>query len=231
MACVVRDKAERNGKKRSPFWYACFTDATGKRLKKSTGLTSRSRAMKMAMQLQRAADMARERTLTEEKARELISDIVASVHGGEGLRTFTARHWFDHFCKIKTDSQDGKTAAKYEQVKREFLDFLGTKADLNILAITSADVRDFRDHRKGKGLSATTLNDDITILSAYFNGAWRDHVISNNPCTAIEAVKDSVSPAKRRKQPFTIQQIEALLDKASDDWRGLIRTALYTGAR
>jgi len=92
-------------------------------------------------------------------------------------------------------------------------------------------VRAFRDHRKKTGVTATTLNDYLTILSAYFNGAWRDHIISNNPCTAVELVKDSVTPTKRRKQPFSIEQVEALLAKANRDWRGLIRTAFYSGAR
>ena len=178
-----------------------------------------------------AADIARQRTLTEERAREVISEILASVNGGEGLRSFTVRQWFEHFCKIKVDSQDAKTASKYEQIKAAFLEFLGPKADLNILAITSGDVRTFRDHRKQSGVTATTLNDHLTILSSYFNGAWRDHVISNNPCTAVEPVKDKVSPAKRQKQPFTVEQVKALLDHANGDWRGLIKVAFYTGAR
>lgn len=232
MACVVRDKAERNGKPRSPFWYACYTDATGKRLKKSTGLTSRSKAVQMAMQLQRAADKARERTLTEERARELISEIVASVHGGERLRMFTVKQWFDHFRKIKAKSQSPKTALKYEQIARQFLDSLGdAKANLNILAITSDDVRRFRERREASGLAATTLNDDITILSAIFNGAWRDHVISSNPCTAIEPIKDSISKKKRRKEAFSPGQVSTLIKVADDDWRGLIMIAFYTGAR
>jgi len=187
--------------------------------------------MKFAMQLQRAADMAIERTLTEEKAREFISDIVKSVHGGEGLRTFTVKEWFDHFRRIKAKSQSPKTAAKYEHLSDRFLDFLGPNADLNILAITSDDVRKFRDHREASGLSATTLNDDLTILSAIFNGAWRDHVISNNPCTAVEAVKDRLSKKKRRKEPFSAEQVAALIETAEGDWRGLVRIAFYTGAR
>jgi integrase len=183
------------------------------------------------MQWQRAADMARQRALTEERAREVISEIVASVNGGEGLRAFTVRQWFDHFRKIKAKSQSPKTAAKYKQLARQFLDFLGPKADLNILAITSDDVRKFREHREASGLSATTLNDDLTILSAIFNGAWRDHVISNNPCTAVEPIKDRLSKKKRRKEPFSPEQVAALIETAEGDWKGLVLVAFYTGAR
>jgi len=185
----------------------------------------------MCLHWQRAANIARERALTEERAREVINEIVASVHGGEGLRTFTARQWFEHFRKIKAKSQSPKTALKYEQVTRQFLDFLGPKADLNILPITSEDVRKFRDRREAGGLTATTLNDDITILSAIFNGAWRDHVISNNPCTAVDPVKDKLSKKKRRKEPFDRDQVAALIKTAEGDWKGLILVAFYTGAR
>src|SRR6202008_631083 len=104
-------------------WYCAYTDATGRRLKKSTAETSKSKAQKICTQWQRAVDMARQRTLTEERSREIISEILASVNGGEGLRSFTVRQWFEHFCKIKTDSQNPKTAEKYEQIKTEFLDF------------------------------------------------------------------------------------------------------------
>jgi len=187
--------------------------------------------MRMAMKLEEAARLARVRRLTEERAREIISDMVADVHGGEGLRSFTTRKWFEHFAKIKADSRDPRTAAKYEQVKTEFLSFLRHKADENILSVSSADVRGFRDHRKASGVTATTLNDALTILSAYFNAAWRDHVISNNPCTAVETAKDDLTPAKRQKQPFTIAQIKSILEAAKGDWPGLIRVAFFTGAR
>ena len=217
-------------KGRSPFWYCCFRGPDGRRMKKSTELTARSKAMEVCKRWQRAADMARARTLTEERAREVISEIVASVHGGEGLRSFTTRQWFEHFAKIKKASQDPKTVAKYEQIKTEFLDFLGGKADLDVLSVNSADIRAFRDAGKDR-LSATTLNDKLVILSAYFNGAWRDHVISNNPCTAVEEVRDDLSPKKRQKQPFTLPQVRALLAKATPDWQGVIKIAFFTGAR
>jgi integrase len=228
MPYVVKDVRGR-----SPFWYAVFRDATGRRLKKSTGFTSKSKALQLAMQYQRAADIARQGTLTEKRAHDVISEIVASVNGGVGLRTYTVRKWFEYFYKNKAKASDPATAAKYAQIKREFLAFLGPKADLNILTVTTDDARAFRDEREKTGVSASTLNDSLTILSAYFNGARKGQppVISNNPCVGIEEVRDNVTPAKRRKQPFTVEQVKALIAAASDDWRGLIKTAFYTGAR
>ena len=45
---------------RSPFWYAVYRDETGRRLKKSTKLTSKSKALEMAHMLQKAAKEARQ---------------------------------------------------------------------------------------------------------------------------------------------------------------------------
>src|SRR4029077_17424399 len=110
MASVARDP-------RSKFWYACFYDHRGKQVKRSTGLTSRSRALRMAVKLEEAARLARARTLTEDRARGITSEMIADSYGGEGLRTFSPREWFEHLAKIKADSQDSKTVAKYEQIK------------------------------------------------------------------------------------------------------------------
>ncbi len=130
VACVVRDKAERNGKRRTPFWYASFTDATGRRVKRSTGLTSKSKALEMARALQKASDEGRRGALTEARTRELLSEVLQSVNG-EGLRVFTVEQWFDHFVKQKKKSRADKTAARHEQMMVEFIEFLGHRARLN----------------------------------------------------------------------------------------------------
>src|SRR2546430_1147702 len=226
MACVVRDKAERNGKPRSPFWYACFTDATGKRLKKSTGQTSRSKALKMAHTWQKASEEASQLRLTEASAREVISELMQSV-GGESLTVFTVEQWFGHFVNQKKKSRAAKTGARHAQTMRGFIEFLGPKARLNIAAITSKDIADFRDRRQSLGLAPATVNLDVTILSAAFNSALRQGHVSVNPCLAIEPLKNK----PQRKGVFTPQQIAALLKAAEGDWRGLILLAFYSGQR
>ena len=217
MACVIRDKSKRDGKLRSPFWYACYTDAFGRRLKKSTGLTAKSKALEMARTLQKASDEARRGALTEARTRELLSELLQSVNG-EGLRVFSVAEWFDHFVKGKRKSRSGRTAVLYEQIKKEFLEFLGPRARLNIAAITSRDIADFRDLRHAKGLAPATLNLDITILSAAFNAAWKQGHVSVNPCAAIEDLRDKA----QRKGVFTPEQVAALLKTAKADWRGLV---------
>lgn len=222
MAYVVKD-----ARGRSPYWYAIYRDAIGKRIRKSTGLTAKSKALEFARTLQRASDEARRGSLTEARARELVSEILVATTG-ETLRFFTVRQWFDHFVKEKRKTQSDKTARRYEQVRDLFLECLDKRADLNVAAITSKDIADFRDYRQSLGLSPATVNLDVTVLSAVFSAAHKQGHIPVNPCASIKPVKDR---SAQRKHVFTPEQVRVLVKTAKGDWRGLILVAFYSGMR
>ncbi len=226
MACVIRDTTKVNGKLRSRFWYACFTDPLGRRLKKSTEQTSKSKAKKVADAWEKASEEARQLRLTEARAREVISELMQSV-GGESLTVFTVEQWFEHFVKGKKKSRSDATGMRHEQMKREFMAFLGHRAKLNIATVTSKDIADFRDRRIALGLAPATVNVDVAILSAAFNAALRQGHLTFNPCLAIERLKNK----PKRKGVFNPKQVTALLKAAKGDWRGLILSAFYTGQR
>jgi integrase len=221
MAIVVRDSRNR-----SPFWYACYTTADGRRLKKSTKETNQAKAKLIADALQNAENMAAERTLTAVRTRELLSEVLQRV-SGEKLRVFTVRQWLEQFAKQKRKSRSHKTALRYDQMMNEFVEFLGSRADLNIAAITEKDILDFREQREAKGLAPVTLNLDITVLSAAFNAALRQGHISVNPCTGVEPLKDKAT----HKKTFSPEQVSALLSAANGDWRGVVLVGFYCGMR
>jgi integrase len=222
MAYVTKDARDR-----SPYWFANWRDQTGRRIRKSTKLTSKSKALEVARALQKASDEARRGTLTEARTRELLSEVLQSVNGGEGLRVFSVADWLEHFLKGKRKSHSERTAAVYEQTTREFIEFLGPRARLNIAAITSRDIAGFRDARHSKGLAPATVNLDVAMLSAAFNAAWKQGHVSVNPCLAIEPLKDK----PQRKGVFTPEQVSALVRCAEGDMRGLVMVAFYSGQR
>src|SRR5262249_23095127 len=78
-----------------------------------------------------------------------------------------------------------------------------------------------------KRLAPATLNLDINVLSAVFNAAVRQGLVTANPCAAVEKVKNKAE----RKSVFTPEQVSALVKAAEGDWKGLILTAFYIGAR
>jgi len=114
MAIVVKDSRNR-----SPFWYACFTTADGRRLKKSTKETNLAKAKIIAETLQRAEDTAAERTLTAVRARDLLNDVLQRV-SGEGLRVFTVKEWFDHFANQNANRRARKRRCATSRCTRSF---------------------------------------------------------------------------------------------------------------
>jgi hypothetical protein len=176
----------KDARKRSPFWYACYTDATGRRLKKSTGQTNKAKAVEVCRTLEPAELVARERALSEIKTRDVLNEVLQRVTGKE-LPMFTVRQWFGHFVRQKKKSPSGKTAARHEQMMRVFIAFIGTRADLSIATVTPKDIADFRDSREAHGLAPSTVNLNVTILSSAFNAAQRRGYVTVNP-------RDSASP-------------------------------------
>lgn len=216
----------KDSRSRSPYWYACVSDADGRRLKKSTRQTDRTKALKIAETLQTAWDEVKKQKLTQTRARVLLSEVLQHI-SGESLRVFTAKQWFAHIAKQKRKSKAEKTALRHEQMHDQFLEFLGTRSNMNIAAVTSKDILDFRDQREAKGLAPSTVNLDITILSAAFNAALREGHTAVNPCAGIEPLKDKAT----RKKIFTPEQVSALVSAADGDWPGVIMVGFYCGMR
>jgi len=77
---------------RSPYWYCAYTLPNGKRAFKSTKETDRQKAQAFCSTLQRASNLGAGGSLTEARARDLISEIVeASL--GEPLKFYTPEEW------------------------------------------------------------------------------------------------------------------------------------------
>src|ERR1700710_375564 len=83
MFSVARNNAMATIHKRneSPFWVCCYTAADGRRLKKSTKQTERTKALEVCLAIERAEKMARHGTLTEVRMRELLAEVLDRATG------------------------------------------------------------------------------------------------------------------------------------------------------
>ena len=212
---------------KSPFWYCAYRLPNGKRVFRSTKQTDRKAADEFCRRLEYASHESKAGRLTEARAHELISEIVERATG-EPLRHYTAEEWLREWLQGKKATKSEGTFLKYENAIDNFLASLGPRAKLNVNQIAPRDIFRFRDAEIADGKSPSTANDRVKIVRMAFTTARRQGLITHNPAEAVEMLTEDSEPAK---QPFTVEQAEAILGAAKGDWRGAIMVALYTGAR
>jgi integrase len=220
---------------KSPFWIACFngvgSDGKVRRFKKSTKTTDRKLARNLADEWEALEKKAGEKRLTETRCRKVIADMYDRIIG-EPLHFRTAREFLVEWVKGKKNEVELRAYFKYYQIVHEFLTHVGIKADRLLREITPVDIRSWRDSLKRKGLSAPTVNHAVKILRMPFKAAHDAGYIEINPCTKnqVRALRDEARNVS--KDVFTPKQLASLLDVASsEDWKGAILCAYFTGLR
>src|SRR4029079_1627180 len=176
-------------REQSPYWFCCYTSATGQRLKKSTKVTirpvkgekrkdgssksaadKRTEAWEVCLAIERAENHAKNGTLTEQQAKKIIGEIVERTTG-EPLRNYKICDWLDQWLQMKERVRAGKTMDRYRQVIRDFIISLGSRANLELSHVTPKDVLAYRDFITGTGKTARTANLSVKVVSAAFNAA------------------------------------------------------------
>ena len=212
----------------SPFWFAAYRAADGRRQKKSTKQVGKARAEAVLAQLVEAERLAGQKIMTEAQGRRLIAEIVERTTG-TSIQFHTCREWLEEWCASKTGATSERTLMKYKQITRDFLNHLGDRAQLALAAVTPRDVRSFRDAMVGHGHAPSTINQTVRkILSAPFLSAQRLGYLQTNPCVAVEVLKDEYEGTR---DVFTEEQVSALYAAAEGDWKGVILAGYFTGLR
>jgi integrase len=215
-------------KPRSPFWFACFTDADGRRTQRSTKQSDRKKAQGIANQFERAAKLASEKRLGESQARRVLSDIY-EITNGEALRAATAREWLLKWPETRKDGLSYRTYQAYVQVGRDFLESLGAKADRDISQVTRADITAYRD-QVARLTSTANANKLLKYLRVGLGAAWKDGLLQDNPAAKVDRLARKEGESTERR-PFTLPELKTVLARATGEWRGLILFGFYTGQR
>lgn len=211
----------------SPFWTAVYRNEQNVWTKKSTKKTARTTALALAIEWERAAQLGRDGILTESISREIIGGILERTTG-EKLRQSTLREFCDEWLRGKTTSRQGGTSTRYTATIQRFCEFLASKADRPIAAVTAHDCQRFYDFLAEKDLAPATLVVEMKTVSSVFNQARRLGLIETNPATAVQ-LPQRIRQVKR--QTFTPAQAQMMLDAASLEWKTAILLGLYGGLR
>lgn len=207
----------------SKYWHANFTLPGGGRTNRSTRETDPKKAAKIA----EGFELAARHRMTEGQVRRVISELYERI-SGTPLTSATVREYFVGWLERKRVENADSTADRYASAVRPFLDFLGARADAELMFVTAKDLTKFRD-AQAKRLSVASANLCLKILRVAFAQAFRDGLINDNPATRVAIIKRQGAVSVRRA--FTLPELQRLLAQASDEWRGLIYFGFYTGQR
>jgi integrase len=206
---------------KSPYWIAGFTLPDGRRTQRSTKLTDRKGAMKLALQWEQAAA----NRITESQARRVLSDIHEQIHGTR-LASPSVTEFVAQWLGRKQGETKAITHTAYRHAVDEFAAFLGDKASQPIHYVTPSQVAAWRDSAATRA-TPRTANNKLKIVRTLFQSAWRDGLLSDNPAAKVSALKS----AESSRRPFTLGELRTVLSVASQEWRGMVLAGLYTGQR
>jgi len=216
----------RDPKGRSPFFYAAFALPNGKRAFRSTKQTVYKKALRVALEWEKASELAGKGELTESASRKVL-DLIREAAGDSALRTMTVREFFKNWLEGKKLSQKESTGERYEKPVMEFLVSLGARADKSLGHLVPQDIERFRDTRTLAGVSSSTVSFDMQIVRSVLATATKQQLILSNPALAV----DSPRVKRQKRDVFSPADIRALLGQANQDWKTAILIGFYVGAR
>ncbi|MFM8471820.1 MAG: tyrosine-type recombinase/integrase, partial [Limisphaerales bacterium] len=194
---------------------------------RSTKQTARAPALAVALELERAAKLAKRGELVEAQARDILADIMKRADTRETLRTLSIESHLRQWLATKEARKSAGTAERYGCVVNGFLASLGKRADKPLTALVAKDVDGFLNARLKQSVSPSTACLDVRILRTALNKARRDGLIATNPAEAVEL--PDVESVERGT--FTQPEVRMLVDTARGEWKTLILLAYFTGAR
>ena len=212
-----------------PNWFCAYT-VEGVRRFRSTKTSDKKQAWQICNTWAKASAMGGK--LTPEGARNVIAAGVADVlmATGQTLPSASIRDWCKRWLEFKEVESEPRTHERYTMSIRRFLNFLGSRADCDLTALTTDEVIRYRD-QTAKTLSTSSCNVEIKILRACLSTAVRQDLIEKNVAKNVPALKDR---GKNKRRAFTLEEIQRVLavcDERGGEWRGLVLTAAYTGQR
>lgn len=208
------------------FYWACFTDASGKRCQKSTGTTHRREAQKIADAYEAAA----QRKFTVAHVQRTLRDLMADATGMP-VPGSTVAEFFADFMAQRRLEKSHSTVLKYDIVCRHFLTWVSSnlpqQGRTQMAAILPGHVNDYRSWRLPQ-VSSTTVNDEVKMLRQIFACAQARSLLLESPFAGIGRVTND--PVEDRR-PFTLEEVRRVLAVADEEWRSMILFGLYTGQR
>ena len=218
MSAINKGEFSLNKAANSPYWMVTFTGGDGRQKRRSTkvpvkgGLYGAERLT--SAQAKVRAEIVGRRLAEEERRGYEVSDnrsvreVCESMLGGKLGRVSQAT-----YDNARTD---------YKQ----FLGWLGARADAPIRLITRADVKDWVAARRVQ-VRAKTVQKALTAVRAAFAWAVDAEIIARNPCDGVRVPPDS-KEERVVHEAFTLDEVRLLVEKLPEEWSAAVRCCIGT---
>lgn len=223
-----------------------------RQVRQSTGKTRKSEALLVAAELERAArgvlkggsDKAQQakailaimsaeidrETFTLHSARKHFAAMLKIVTG-EDMPAYSLESWTAEWLRRKARDSSKATMARYKNHAEAFLAWLGdARRKKPLESVTPQHVREWRESLQDGGRAGKTVLSYVKDLGAIYRAAMREGIVTFNPCGT--AIADTVTEDSQERKPFTDEEVANLMHSApSEEWRGLVLVAAFTGLR
>jgi integrase len=191
----------------SPYWWASYTDASGRRTRQSTGTADRQEAEAILSKWRLDAHRAK--------------------HWGEQPTRLFDELMLPYIEYVFREKRQARCAIRYAAAN-----LYDAFSGCDLTTLTSTDVRTYVAQRRTQGVGASTINKEIGLFSAAIGYAQREWGWDiPNPARGCRQREP-----EGRVRWITRAQAEKLIDEASKEPRAphlpdLIRIAVHTGMR
>lgn len=211
----------------SPFFICQFRDAAGRRVTRSTKQAKLAAARRVADAWEQAARLARSHELTQSASVKILSGLMEATIG-EKLERETIAESFARYMEAAGLQGAESTIKRYRPIAKSFLESLANgRTSASVASLTASEVERWHKAELKAGKRAQTANYGLKVVRGILERPRRLGLITHNPAEAVKLF-DGAAAAR---QPFTDEEIRALLAVASPDWRGMILLAAWAGLR
>ena len=211
----------------SKYFTAAFKTPSGQWMRRTTKLVKESEALRLSFLWQGAGATLALETPTGAQIDKVVREVWERF-SGKRLELTPTRTFLQGWLQRVRASRSAGTADRYGMVIADFLEHLGARADLDIRAVTGAEVQAFIDGKTQTGLSGATVNLNAKVLRAAFNAAVRAEAIEKNPAGALNILET----VAEQREPFTLGELNALLAATKGtDWETAVLLGAFAGLR
>ncbi|MEY2851766.1 MAG: hypothetical protein RL549_465 [Verrucomicrobiota bacterium] len=215
----------------------CYRSADGKQHQVSSRIPAQTRFHGKAVRMAEEAEEASRKIANpqlEKIERQIhahqFSQKVMGIHGQTlpqpSLTPLT--ELISRWLESKLLCRSKKTFVRYKQVARDFATFLGAvRVKYPPSYIQPQDVQDFVFHCSKKGDTKSSCSVKVKILRNLFNMGRRQGMNQTNPAEAVE----TPSGVRMSREPFTVEELKAILAVADNNWKAMTLLGAYAGMR